>query len=177
MDEDNKIITKDNTDYLGWNEEEDKEELKIIEKYNIKLKKEILKSERRKRLQDIKNVRLQYRNRGVSRTTSTTKILITFIMVNCTLIEVYSMYVMYHLQDLSSLYSLIGAVVSESLSFGIYCAKAFNETTEEQKILLERDKLSGVFDDDTEPDPIPEDDDGSGDIPEGDTVMYEDHTY
>ena len=115
MDENNKIITKDNTDYLGWNEEEDKEELKIIEKYNIKLKKEILKSERRKRLQDIKNVRLQYRNRGVSRTTSTTKILITFIMVNCTLIEVYSMYVMYHLQDLSSLYSLIGAVVSESI--------------------------------------------------------------
>ena len=62
-------------------------------------------------------------------------------------------------------------------TFEIYCAKAFNETKEEQKILLERDKLSGAFDDDTEPDPIPENDDGSGDIPDGDTVMYEDHTY
>ena len=47
------------------------------------------------------------------------------ILINCMVVEVYSMWVMYKLVDLSALYTLIGAVISESVSFAIYCAKSF----------------------------------------------------
>ena len=51
------------------------------------------------------------------------------------------MWVMYHFSDLSALYSLIGAVVGESLSYAIYCAKSFNDSKEEAKSKLERDRF------------------------------------
>ena len=87
------------------------------------------------------------------------------------------------INDLSSLYSLIGAVVSESISYAIYCCKSFNDTREEKRNKLERDKWeadlsSNESDDDPEDfdsleeDPIPEDDDHSGDIPD-DEIMEE----
>ena len=63
------------------------------------------------------------------------------ILINCTAVELYSMWIMYHLSDLSALYSLIGAVVGESLSYAIYCAKSFNETKEEVKTAFEREKF------------------------------------
>ena len=63
------------------------------------------------------------------------------ILINCSVIEIYSMFVMYHFADLTALYSLIGAVIGESLSFAIYCFKSFNETKEEARTQLERDKF------------------------------------
>ncbi len=81
---------------------------------------------------------------------TTTKILMAFLFANCTVVEIYSMAAMYQLQDLSSLYALITAVVSESISFAIYAAKAYNETKHEELIKLERDRMS--TDTDTEPD-------------------------
>ncbi len=72
---------------------------------------------------------------------TTTKVLMAFIFLNCTVVEVYSMAVMYLLQDLSSLYSLITAVVTESISFAIYACKAYNETKQEELIKLERDRM------------------------------------
>lgn len=84
---------------------------------------------------------------------TTTKVLMAFIFGNCTAVEIYSMAVMYLLQDLSSLYALITAVVTESISFAVYAAKAYNETRQEELIKLERDRMEmNITEDDTEPD-------------------------
>lgn len=80
---------------------------------------------------------------------TTTKFIVAYIFLNCTIIEVYSMYVMFVLQDLSALYSLITAVVTESLSFAVYAAKSFMETKEEEKNKLSRE-LEGITSDITE---------------------------
>ncbi|MCC8157289.1 MAG: hypothetical protein LIO54_08440 [Oscillospiraceae bacterium] len=73
---------------------------------------------------------------------TTTKLLMAFILINCSAVEIYSMVAMWHLQDLSALYSLITAVVTESLSFAVYCAKAYNETKQEELIKLQRDQMA-----------------------------------
>jgi len=84
---------------------------------------------------------------------TTTKVLMAFIFGNCTAVEIYSMAVMYLLQDLSSLYALITAVVTESISFAVYAAKAYNETKQEEFIKLERDRMEmNIIEEDTEPD-------------------------
>lgn len=71
-----------------------------------------------------------------------------YIFINCTVVEIYSMVAMWHLGDLSSLYTLITAVVGETVSFAVYAAKSYNETKQEEIIKLERDKMAQ----DTEPD-------------------------
>lgn len=153
----------------------DDEELRFHEKRS----KEILKAERRRRKCELREIRRMYRRGDAEaekrkKKRTTTKILMYFILLNCTIIEAYSMIVMYFLKDLSALYSLIGAVVGESVSYAIYCCKSFNDTKEEKRIALERDQweeeLAGrevESEDDEGEDPIPDDDDHSGDIPEG----------
>ena len=72
-----------------------------------------------------------------------TKIIMTFIFINCTVIEIYSMIVMYILQDLSALSTLIGAVVGEAFAFAVYCVKSFLETKEEKKLEFEKEQYFG----------------------------------
>ena len=72
---------------------------------------------------------------------TTTKIIMFFIFANCTVVEVYAMWVMWYLMNLDALYALISAVVGESVSFAVYAAKAYNETKQEELIKLERDKM------------------------------------
>lgn len=57
---------------------------------------------------------------------TTTKLIMFFIFLNCTIVEIYSMVVMWYLADLSSLYALVTSVVTESISFAVYAAKAYN---------------------------------------------------
>ena len=73
---------------------------------------------------------------------TTTKIIMAFLLINCTAVEIYSMVVMWKLENLDALYSLITAVVTESISFAVYAAKSYNETKQEEIIKLERDKMS-----------------------------------
>ena len=73
---------------------------------------------------------------------TTTKVIMAFLLINCTAVEVYSMVVMWKLANLDALYSLITAVVTESISFAVYAAKSYNETKQEEIIKLERDKMS-----------------------------------
>lgn len=77
---------------------------------------------------------------------TTTKIIMAFLLINCTAVEVYSMVAMYRLQNLDSLYALITAVITESISFAVYCCKAYNETKQEELIRLERDKMENAAD-------------------------------
>jgi len=129
----------------AWSEEEFQKERQRQDKRleQVKREKEIYNQ----RL-EIHDMRRQMRR---WKPPTTTKILMAFIFGNCTVVEVYSMAVMYLLQDLSSLYALITAVISESISFAIYAAKAYNETKQEEIIKLERDKLEMDIED-TEPD-------------------------
>ena len=60
---------------------------------------------------------------------STTKLIVAFIFLNCTIVEIYSMIVMYQLRDISSLCALITAVIGETISFAVYSAKATRENT------------------------------------------------
>lgn len=59
----------------------------------------------------------------------TSKLAMAFIFINCTFIEIYSMIAMWYFADLSALYSLIGAVLGESVAYISYCAKAKKENT------------------------------------------------
>lgn len=111
--------------------------------YEDKLKKEKEKSEIREIKRQIKETKKANKNKRAK--TTTTKRLIAYILINCTVIEVYSMAIMAYLRDLSALYTLIGAVVTESISFAVYCAKAFKETKEEAIMKLERDKFNAGF--------------------------------
>lgn len=54
------------------------------------------------------------------------------------------MWVMYILSDLSALNTLIGSVVAESVSFGIYCCKSYFETKEEERMKFEYSKLEAA---------------------------------
>lgn len=72
---------------------------------------------------------------------TTTKLLMAIIFINCAVVEIYSMAVMWLLMDLSALYALITAVITESISFAVYAAKAYAETKEEEQVKLAREKL------------------------------------
>lgn len=135
--------TNNQKDYpgLNWSKSELNKDQKELKKFDDKKKKEILKMRKRQYREELETIKSEYRDPPKKHFT-TTKILMYLIFLNCFVIEVYSMWVMYALKDLSALYSLIGAVIGESLSFAIYCAKSFKESKEEAIISLERDKLS-----------------------------------
>lgn len=83
----------------------------------------------------------------------TTKIFATFLLVfvllNSILVEVYSMYAMLKLYDLSALYTLITTAIGSSfalvLEFGIYSLKSFLETKAEKAQEFEYAKLATKF--------------------------------
>ena len=120
-------------------------ELSLLQKmnytYDKKRRKELIKLEERKRQLEIREISNQCREEKEKVKKSTTKILMAFILGNCTIVEIYSMIVMFLLHDISALYSLIGAVVGESISFAIYCTKSYKENKEEAINRLERDKF------------------------------------
>lgn len=88
--------------------------------------------EREKNLQErryrLKQEKKQMKNKDKKKI-ATTKLIVFFILFNCTMIEVYSMWVMYKFMDLSALYSLITAVIGESITFIAYAAKSAKENT------------------------------------------------
>lgn len=164
---------------IEFTDKEIQKEMRSIEKYNKKIKKEELKSEKRKRKNHIREIKSQ--NRYFSEKLhkfTTTKLLMYLIFLNCIMIELYTMWVMFILNDLSALYSLVGAVIGESLAFAVYCYKSFKETKEEQRLQFEKDQFFSENSNSNEEDDfeiINGDDDHSGDIPEG-VIMEEDHS-
>lgn len=91
-----------------WNRKKE-----VLEIYNsIDKEKKEMRGERRKLI-----------------TVPTTKLIVAFIFINCTVVEIYSMWVMYKLADLSALYTLITAVVGESVTFITYAVKSTKENT------------------------------------------------
>lgn len=119
-----------------WNEENFDREMERVEREKWQCAKE--KELYDKRLE----VKMVKRSMRSFKFPTTTKIIMAFLLINCTAVEIYSMVVMWKLQNLDALYSLITAVVTESISFAVYAAKSYNETKQEEIIKLERDKMS-----------------------------------
>ncbi len=71
----------------------------------------------------------------------TSKFLMYLIVVNCSIIEAYSMWAMVYFADLSSLSTLMCAVITESISFAVYCAKAYFGKRGEVDTELERERI------------------------------------
>nr|DAO90425.1 MAG TPA: hypothetical protein [Caudoviricetes sp.] len=130
---------------LDWNDNEISKDKKSDKKYIEKKKQELLKMENRRRELELLTVENMYRPiKEISsrkKKFTTTKFLMYLILGNCFIIELYSMWTMFFLGDLGALSSLIGAVIGESIAFAVYCYKSFNETKEEVKAQLERDKF------------------------------------
>ena len=113
-----------------------------IKKFEKRKKKELEKSEKRACKNEIMKIKQQNkiitsRNGKISATT--TKKLMYLILINCTVVELYSMIIMAVLHDLTPLYSLIGAVIGESFSYAVYCTKSYVGTKEEERLKFERE--------------------------------------
>lgn len=127
---------------LEWTDREKDDESRSASKFEEIKRKELIKLQERKRKLEIDEIKNDGRdNTPKRRKLTTTKVLMYLIFLNCLMIEVYSMWVMFTLSDLSALYSLIGAVIGESISFAVYCAKSYKETKEEVDAKLRRDKF------------------------------------
>lgn len=122
-----------------------KKDKKNEARYLVKKRKAILESENRRRRNELRKIKQRNRKRNTKKDNirakrTTTKVLMYFILINCTVVEIYSMIAMYLLADLSALYSLIGAVIGESIAYAIYCCKSFHETKEERRQDFEKEK-------------------------------------
>ena len=98
---------------------------------NWKEEKEILIQE-----QDLKQQKKKIKNRGKSekKKLSMSKRLTLFLFLNCTIIELFTLYITYKsfetgMGDLSALHILITAVVSEVIAFAIYSIKSLKQNT------------------------------------------------
>ena len=96
-----------------------------------KEEKEILIQE-----QDLKQQKKKIKNRGKSekKKLSMSKRLTLFLFLNCTIIELFTLYITYKsfetgMGDLSALHILITAVVSEVIAFAIYSIKSLKQNT------------------------------------------------
>ena len=133
------LIT-DNPSDLQWTDKEKKEEIRDAKEFEKELRKELLKSENRRRRNEIERIKQRNKEKPKNYFTAT-KLFMYFIFINCTAVEIYSMVIMYLFQDLSALTTLIGTVIGESITFAVYCAKSYHETKEEALMQLERDKF------------------------------------
>lgn len=68
------------------------------------------------------------------------------IAINGLAVELYSMFAMIFLKDLSALGSLVAAViatpVAELIVLSVYCIKSFMSKREEENLIFERDKMN-----------------------------------
>lgn len=111
-------------------------------KYKKLKEKATLKSKANKYKKEIQEIKSEYTNEPEWKETwNTSKKLVYLLIVNCTLIEIYAMVMMGILKDLSALSVLITTVLGESISYGIYCLKAFYSKKEEEQLKFERDKF------------------------------------
>lgn len=116
---------------------------KFDQKYEtLKLKRATRKLESRKRRAEIKKIKREYSPfyERISKMV-THKVIMYFIFINCSVVEIYSMRVMIMFGDLSALPTLMAAVITESISYAIYCAKSYSGTKQEKIQELDEKKF------------------------------------
>lgn len=87
--------------------------------------------------------------KGGRRKMPTGKKLTIFLVANFTLVEIYTLYIMYYLRDISALPSLITVVIGEVISLLIYQIKSLKENTANTGFMYElkmKDAENGVVD-------------------------------
>lgn len=142
-------IIDDNPD-LDWTPEELKQETKNIKKYKAGMRKALLNAQERSRKKEIKSLSKKVTIPALDRQDMTSsKLFMIIILVNCSIIEIYSMWAMYKLKNLEALPGLITAVIGESISYLIYCAKSYFGKKEEGRLNLDRD-LNDLTDNSTD---------------------------
>ena len=125
----------------------DSPEYKAELKHKAKLRKIEERGIRKLRKRELKEKADSYKKprKKIQTTKVITALLMGLMLINCLAIEAYSCYAMFILQDLSALYSLIGAVVTttigEVIAFSVYSAKSFSETKAEKQLEFEYAKL------------------------------------
>lgn len=88
--------------------------------------------------------------KGGKRKMPTGKKLTIFLIGNLTLVEIYTLFIMYYLQDISALPVLITAVVGDVVALLIYQIKSLKENTASTGIVYElrmKDAEQGMVDD------------------------------
>lgn len=97
------------------------------QKHRAKLRR-IRRAGERKRLRDeLRAERQKYFPPRKPPTTS--KLALAYILISCTVVQVYSMAAMWRMMDLSPLATLIGATVGEAIAYCAYVAKSAKENT------------------------------------------------
>jgi cytosine/uracil/thiamine/allantoin permease len=69
----------------------------------------------------------------------TSKKIFYILFINCTILEIYSMWAMIHLNDLSALTTLISSIIGETMSYAIYCLKSYFGKKEEENMKFQRE--------------------------------------
>ena len=138
-------LVPDNKGSVNWTKKEIDTEMKLFNKAEKKRKKLLKHALHKSRDAEMKKeydeiVPKKKPRKGFDLST-TTKQLMLFIVVNCSIIEIYTMIVMVKFQDLSALTALISAVVSESFSFMVYCTKSYLENRSEKNHEYDMEKL------------------------------------
>lgn len=81
----------------------------------------------------------------------TSKKLTIFLIANFTLVEIYTLYIMYYFQDISALPTLITVVIGEVVALMVYQIKSLKENTASTGFMYElkmKDAEQGIVDDD-----------------------------
>lgn len=111
-----------------------------IQKLRLKRAKAAL--ETRKVKAEIRKLKVQYSpfHERINKF-ATHKAVMYFIFINCTVVEIFSMRAMIMLADLSALPTLMVAVITESMSYAVYCAKSYSGTKQEKIQELDEKKF------------------------------------
>ena len=109
---------------------------------NLNLEKQKRNLEAKKIKAEIRDLKSQYNPiyKKLSKFV-THKLLMYLIFINCTVIEIFSMRVMIMFADLSALPTLMVSVITESISYAIYCAKSYSGTKQEKIQELDEKKF------------------------------------
>lgn len=73
-----------------------------------------------------------------------------FLLVNFTVVEIYTLFIMYYLRDISALPTLITSVIGEVITLIVYQIKSLKENTASSGFMYElkmKDAEQGIIDD------------------------------
>lgn len=73
-----------------------------------------------------------------------------FLLVNFTVVEIYTLFIMYYLRDISALPTLITSVIGEVITLIVYQIKSLKENTASTGFMYElkmKDAEQGIIDD------------------------------
>lgn len=101
----------------------------VMERERIRHKYRMKEIQRQGELKQMKQEERELK-RSFRKKLSTSKAGLWYMMIMCTIIQIYSMLAMWHFMDLSPLTALIGATVGEVFAYWAYSLKAGRENCE-----------------------------------------------